>query len=261
MRAASPLKTSIARRFAAASDRYDSASPIQRESAAALAALLTERDWPPAPRILEIGCGTGHLTQALYPHFPGAFWIASDIAPAMAARLRDRWPSDSVPPSLLAMDGETPALSGAFDLILGNLVVQWFLDPAESLARLAGFLAPGGCLAFATLGRETLREWKAAHRALGLAASAWDYPDFEGWRRICPPALRLVAGGTHPAIAHHEDARGFIDSLRAIGADQPGPEKPRAKPGDLRRVMAALDRQKPIPMTYEIVTMLLVKSA
>ena len=55
---------------------------------AAQAALLA---LPPAPRVLEIGCGTGLLGEALMPRWPDASWLMTDLSPAMLARARARF--------------------------------------------------------------------------------------------------------------------------------------------------------------------------
>jgi malonyl-CoA O-methyltransferase len=42
------------------------------------------------PRVLEIGCGTGFLSEALLARLPAASLTATDIAPAMLERARQR---------------------------------------------------------------------------------------------------------------------------------------------------------------------------
>ncbi|KAG1488230.1 hypothetical protein G6F52_013994 [Rhizopus delemar] len=60
-----PRKPQVAARFGAAAHRYEAHAPIQRITAARLAGDIARLRLPPRPRILEIGCGTGLLTQAL----------------------------------------------------------------------------------------------------------------------------------------------------------------------------------------------------
>lgn len=53
--------------------------------------LLKSRLAGKAPRrILEVGCGTGFLTQMLHEAWPEAELIATDIAPKMLERARNR---------------------------------------------------------------------------------------------------------------------------------------------------------------------------
>ena len=58
------------------------------------------------------------------------------------------------------LDGEHPdGLPGGYDLICSSLAVQWFSDLNAGLGRLAGLLAPGGCLAVATLAAQFFVDW------------------------------------------------------------------------------------------------------
>lgn len=139
--AGADFRDKVAARFDAAARSYDAHSPVQRHAAQRLAGLIATASLPPRPRVLEIGCGTGHLTHALTIHLPGAHLLATDIAPAMAAACRSRLPRLAY----AVMDGLRPGVAGPFDLVCANLVVQWFVDLPAALARLAALLAPGGC--------------------------------------------------------------------------------------------------------------------
>lgn len=175
----------VAGRFDAAAATYDAHSPAQRHAAARLAGLIAAASLPPRPRVLEIGCGTGHLTERLALHLPGAQILATDIAPAMVATCRARL--GTAPRFAYAvMDGTRPTFAGhednghrsaGFDLVCANLAAQWFVDQPATLARLATLLAPGGLLALSLLGAATFREWRAAHAQRGLSAGTLPFPD------------------------------------------------------------------------------------
>ena len=83
------LQRTVGKRFDAAAATYDKHSAIQWSVARRL---LWEIEKGPAPkRILEIGCGTGLLTEQLRERFPAAEVHALDISAAMVARARERW--------------------------------------------------------------------------------------------------------------------------------------------------------------------------
>jgi malonyl-CoA O-methyltransferase len=240
-------KQRIAARFGAAADRYDDASPLQREAALRLARRVRSLPLPANPRVLEIGCGTGHLTRALLPDIGGE-WFVSDIAQPMVRACRRHVPDAHC----LVMDGERPALrKGGFDLIVSSLAAQWFADLPAALAALTALLAPGGRIALVTLGAGTFAEWRAAHRAHGLAAATPDYPDAAALVRAFPAGI-AVAVETESLRVPAGGALDFARSLRAIGADTPRPGARPLAAGQLRRVMRSLAANEAPQTTYEL---------
>jgi len=230
------LTDRVARRFDAAAATYDVHSTAQREAARGLMARIVPLGLPPRPRVLEIGCGTGHLTALLARHLPGAAIRATDLAPAMVAACRERLGER---PNLrfAVMDGRRPAAAESCDLVCGSLVAQWFDDLPAACARLAAQLAPGGVLALSLLGPDTFGEWRAAHARLGLVPGTRALPTAQECRAALPGDTRIALDRWQDAPA---DALAFLRALRAIGADTPAPGHRPLPPGTLRRVLAEL---------------------
>ena len=195
----SPIKTAVAAAFSAAAESYDAGADIQRLVADRLARRIKALTLPASARILEIGCGTGFLSSEL-TGIEAADLVITDISGAMLARCRQRLGTQSA--RFLVMDGENPnpAAGSGFDLICSSLAFQWFDDLSVALTRLASLLAPGGYLAFATLGAESFKEWHNAHLALQLP-SAEPPPGANAW--TSPPAPPSVSNpgkrGTSPS--------------------------------------------------------------
>lgn len=214
---------------------YDAHAGVQQEVARRLALAIGDSDMPPAPRVLEIGCGTGLLGAALMPLLPGADWLMTDLAPAMIARSRARFAGMAA--STLAfrvMDGQAPDVPGPFDLIASSLTFQWFTDLGAALARADRLMAPGGLLAFSTMVAGSFVEWRDAHQ--GLPCGLADYPQASELRAMGFAVQELalpVAGG----------GRAFLRHLRGIGADVPREDHRPLSAGQLRRVIARFDSQ------------------
>ncbi len=241
----------IAARFNAAAASYDAHSAAQRHAAQKLMERIAPLGLPPRPRVLEIGCGTGHLTERLALHLPGATILATDLAPAMVAACRRRFGS-CARIRFAVMDGCRPAGGDFFDLVCGNLVAQWFVDLPSACARLIACLAPGGVLALSLLGSNTFHEWKAAHARLGLTAGTLPLPSAATCRAALPPGEHRVE--VERWLDCPADGIGFLRALRAIGADTPAFGHAPLTAGKLRRVLAALG---PTPtITYEFIYLL-----
>ncbi|KAA0677374.1 dethiobiotin synthase [Roseomonas genomospecies 6] len=247
---ADPRKAAIAAAFGKAANRYEDHAAVQRIAAERLAERVARLPLPHRPRVLEIGCGTGFLSRALRERIGPAEWLFTDLSPDMLARCRAALgdPGDS---EFRIVDGEAPGLDGPFDLIVSSLALQWFRDPAAALARWAGLLAPGGRIAVATLAADSFREWREAHRALGLEAGVPAYPTRHDLDRLWP------AGGTGSVeeerlLRRHADGLEFLAELKGIGAHLPAEGRRPLPPGTLRRVLRRLAQPEGLTMTHHI---------
>jgi len=119
--------------------------------------------------VLEIGCGEGHLSTFLFPHFDT--YILSDISWARLNETRRKLNA----PYGVVVDGEAPCFTASFDIIVSSLTFQWFRDPKGALAQLIGCLKPGGTLHLTTLGCHSFHEWRTAHLVNELSCPL---PDF-----------------------------------------------------------------------------------
>lgn len=248
----------VAARFDKSSASYDAHSVAQRHAAQKLMERIVPLGLPPRARVLEIGCGTGHLTERLALHLPGAAILATDLAPSMVAACRDRLGThphigfavmDGRRPASADFGARRPARFPEFDLICGNLVAQWFDDLPAACAQLAARLAPGGALLLSLPGGETFREWRTAHARLGLVAGTLPLPTPAACRAALPAGDNRVEAERW--LDRPADGLSFLRSLRAIGADTPAPGHAPLSPARLRRVLRELG---PTPtLTYELI--------
>ncbi|MET0373070.1 MAG: methyltransferase domain-containing protein, partial [Rhizorhabdus sp.] len=219
-------------------DRYDEAAGAQRIAADALSKRIAAASLAPAPRILELGCGTGFLTRALCDAIGPAHWTISDIAPDMVDRARAAL---GISADYRVVDGEAvdPAL-GRFDLIASSLAFQWFADLPGAVAALTRRLKPGGLLAFSTMAADGFPEWTEALAAEGLSGGTPAYPDRAALAALAPPGY-LADVETADIARQQADARSFLRGLKAIGAGTPAEGYRPLPPAALRRAMARFD--------------------
>jgi malonyl-CoA O-methyltransferase len=235
------LKERIAGAFERASS-YDDHAVVQQRIAQRLARRIAALPLGPAPRILEIGCGTGFLAAALEGQMKGADWLMTDISPAMVERSRRRFGA-SPTYRFAVVDGEQPAFESAeapFDLICANFAVHWFEDLERGLSRLFRLLRPGGHLLFSTLADGTFGEWRSAHEALGFAAGTPSYP-----RREALVAMKLdgveAAWEEDRLVEDYANAADVLRALRAIGAGTPRLGHRPLSAAAMRQVMRAFE--------------------
>ncbi len=128
--------------------------------------ILRAVDLRPAARVVEVGCATGHLTQALARRLDlGGHLTALDEAPAFVAEARAKIEADTTahaPVALLArpgVPGSLPVDDDGADLVVSNLVIANAVDPRAAVHEAARVLAPGGQLVVSAALRGTWTEF------------------------------------------------------------------------------------------------------
>jgi trans-aconitate 2-methyltransferase len=92
----------------------------------------------------DLGCGTGRLTRVLLERWPRARVYGVDNSPQMLERARD----DGAPGlAFIEADLARWTPPEPLDRIVSNAALHWLPDHGALLARIAGWLAPGGVLA------------------------------------------------------------------------------------------------------------------
>jgi malonyl-CoA O-methyltransferase len=255
------VKEGIRRNFARRVRSYDRHAGMQRLMAQGLVSVV-QRILARARCILEIGCGTGYLTQLLRQANAEARLVCLDLDAALLQAARDRLgPEAGV--SFLVADGEG-SIRGEYDLVIANATFQWFTQPGETLAAYYRSLAPGGTLAFSTLGPGTFQELAGsltqAARSLNLTGApripAQDFGDQETW------SLRLHQAGFSQVQVCREmitttfpTVRDFLKALQATGATNPTPRafSPRLLTAAIKAYQTTYERTGTIPVSYEVI--------
>lgn len=230
---------------------YDDHARVQRVSAGWLADKAMALSLPDEPRICDIGCGTGLLSEALGRRIPAASFLSTDISAEMLARARRRLMHDSRYRFAIA-DGEAPTALAAetpFDLVCSNLAAQWFSDLGGAVRALLGLLRPGGRLLITTLSADTFQEWREAHAAVGLQPGTPNYPSRTELAALAPPGVRCEIEIRHH-VEEFESGQAFLSGLRAIGAHTPQDGHRPLNAGQMRRVLREFARKPQV--TYQV---------
>lgn len=101
----------------------------------------------PGAEVLEVGCGTGQLTEPLAVLMAGlgARLTAIDIGPAMIDAARRRLAGAGVSFQVTSFE-DLDAADASFDLVISSAAFHW-IDPEVRYAKSARLLRPGGWLA------------------------------------------------------------------------------------------------------------------
>lgn len=105
--------------------------------------------------VLDLGCGTGQLTQRLVHEFPDARVIGLDLSAGMLAEAAERFDSPDDPRLLRADAEHLPIAAGSFDAVACTESFHWYGDQRGALGEIANVLRPGGCLLIVSIATVT----------------------------------------------------------------------------------------------------------
>ena len=208
---------------------YDRSSEPQQAWASEVLARLA--GIAPDATVIDVGCGTGRVTEALVGLVPRGRVLAIDASPEMvalaSARLRDRaevWCQD-----VLELD-----LEQRVDAIVSTATLHWVRDHERLWARLARALRAGGKLELQCGGEGNI----AGVREVIDAVAPETAPQLVGWspwefagpeqtqRRLREAGFTAIRCWLEPRPTHPEDVNAFVRTsilpahLARLSADQ-----------------------------------------
>jgi malonyl-CoA O-methyltransferase len=209
---------------------------VQREMARRLVACIPQEEPFPSD-LLEIACGTGHLTRELALRFPGVPLLATDASNGMLERVRDKVILGHLPASLRTerldvLEGLSQVRAG---MLASGALVQWLPDLVGHFRDAAQALPSGGLYVLSGFCRTNFPELNAI-----LEAPPFSYREFPGHflADACRDAevsgFDVVVSRQEEWVVEYPSAREFLAMLKATGAVR-SPEK-----GMDRRRAAAL---------------------
>jgi trans-aconitate methyltransferase len=148
-------------------NHYDAAHSYVWTLAADLIELLAPQA---GERVLDLGCGTGHLTAKIAEC--GALVVGIDASAEMMRQARENYPG------LEFRVGDATSFEEAdpFDAVFSNATLHWVKDANAAAVRIAAALRPGGRFVAEFGGAGNVRE---VCRAIAAGLAAVGAPAFE----------------------------------------------------------------------------------
>jgi trans-aconitate 2-methyltransferase len=175
--------------------------------------------------VLDAGCGSGRITQALIERLPEGHVVAADASASMVAAARERLPGADVRQiDLLELDLASLGLTEPLDAILSTATFHWILDHDLLFRRLRGVLRTGGRLVAQCGGRGNIDVLRGhAHDVLAREPYATHFGDFQQpWNYAGPEETqqRLLDAGfveaecwLAPAPKEPDQPREFLSTI------------------------------------------------
>ena len=147
-------KKRIRESFNRRADTYDNYAIIQKEVAGRIFDRLSGIKIKPKS-ILDLGCGTGSLTQKISTLYPDAKIVPLDFSEEMLRICRSK--VSKVNPICADIEN-IPIIESRFDLIISSLTFHWATDLYSTFLKIHKLLKDDGCFLFSSIGPDTLLE-------------------------------------------------------------------------------------------------------
>ncbi len=206
---------------------YDQYAHVQLQMVHSLIGKMKENRLSADRRnILEIGCGTGRLTEQLAIQFPQAHIVALDLSERMIEQAKTRLSALPTQVTWVQADAEAWVQQSqtTFDLIISNATFQWFTDTAITIKRLLSLLNEQAVLAFATFLPGTFVEleqsFAEAAQQLGLANGkhGQTFVSWSEWQQYAEQNGAQLSGQFETVSTVYPTVLDFLHQIKRVGA-------------------------------------------
>ena len=221
--------------FDRAAHRYDQSAKLQQQVARHLINLVSTHSKDPFS-ILDMGCGTGQVTEAVCRLYPESEVFALDFAEKMLMQTQSRLAKLGVAVNLVCADAEQlPFSANSFDLITSSLMLQWSNDLSSTLKTCNSTLNGNGKMVFSTFVEGTLLEIKQSWQIVDQSEHTS--------RFLSEEALQSMVGAVgfsryevvyETIIMTYSSVREMIQEMKQIGASNAHKDRDRGLTGKQR---------------------------
>jgi len=186
----------------------------------------------PGERIVDLGCGTGHLTKKIGDL--GAEVVGVDSAPPMIAQARINYPALK----FILEDARKFSVDEPADAVFSNAALHWVREPEAVIERVYRALRPGGRFVAEFGSKGNISAILAAVLAeTGIDANPWYFPSLAEYTRLLEKqGFRVTHAFEIDRDTQLEGERGIEDWLAMFGDALLDPVAPAGRSAAVSRI-------------------------
>ncbi len=214
---------SVRRAFSDAAKRYENLSSLQY----GIGCRLIENNFSSSfrGRVLDVGMGTGQLTDRLAGLCPDAKIVGIDFASGMVFRAKETYATFK---GIVADAQVLPFACESFDAVISNAAYQWMRNLPTAFAQANRVLKKNGRFCAALFGRETLHELFESFESIpGFRAHKKEFVRLadENFvkKSFLDAGFKDIECHSQISTTSFEDFRSLLLWLKAIGANRLNP--------------------------------------
>lgn len=260
------FKNTIQKNFSKHAQSYEEYALLQRGSSMRLLTFFQEsnRALVDGP-ILEIGCGTGFVSELLLSTFPQKALICSDLTPSMLQTCQDslvRHPHFSEQVSFQVLDGEKALPANTYSVIASGYTFHWFSRFEKGIRNLLQALLPGGVLLFSVPMEGCFPEWKELCSLLKIPYTGNPFPSLQDIKEIQGYDFSQFQTLEENQTLFYDSVWDFLKSMKKIGASTAKPQK-RLTATEVKKLkdFAYSEKEKEFSITYKTLYVLIPRDS
>jgi len=179
----------------------------------------------PGERVLDVGCGTGQLTQEIAQS--GAAVVGIDSSPEMVAQARINYPKLA----FRLVDAASFRAEQPFDAVFSNAALHWMKPPEPVVAAMSAALRDGGRLIAEMGGKGNIASvMEALEMVLGRERveelSPWYYPSLGEYASLLERhGLAVTSAALFPRPTRMDGEGGLREWMQMFGTRFPVDER------------------------------------
>lgn len=253
MSEASLMKERIAQQFSRAASAYDKVADVQYDIAQETLTLIDR----PMKQMLDIGCGTGRISQQLLDYSEHVLGV--DLSPGMIQFARATYPATRL--SWLNADAEDlPLDDGTYDGVFSSMALQWCRPIDNAFSEIYRVLSPQSEAMLSLMCHGSFVELDAAWKCLDQSKHTNEFLSHEHIVNTAYAAGFDVIEKSRRFTTYHDSILHLLNSIKAIGANtlttkQPAATKPLSKSSLISLENAYRDNHEvggKLPLTYQV---------
>jgi malonyl-CoA O-methyltransferase len=201
--------------------------------------------------VLDLGAGTGLLSQQLSKRFPNSKIIALDFA-------QNSLKNNQIADKICADANHLPLADNSVDIIISSLMMQWCPDLKQLFSEIHRVLKNDGLILFSTFGPDTLKELKKSWSVVDNETHVNTFTDMHDiGDKMLGAGFQSPVMEMEKLTLTYQSVIDLLKDLKAIGAQTVGSRSKALMGKDKFKLMNQMYEsyrtEGKLPATYEVI--------